>query len=389
MFSVGIYRLKYIVPQVYEKIHTILKERCNLHMELNEFKKSLHDALVARGIDNDKAEAGVAGVTKNLTEARRQAIDKIKSDADLGRFADSVADRIRRQADTTAREKTPVIIPADTAEVTANVPTKAPAKKTTGEKPKSSAAADGAAQTAAPAKEAKAASGDKPAAPAKEAKTAPGDKATAPIRAAKDNRTTEFSPVVRAPKKAAPVSSATQRPAPKAAPKPAPAPAAHDDEEEAIATKKKAPKKTVENVKYANPAGDRTFKLVLLCGIPIWALAAAILILFFGGLYATVIALILICLIGMIAVVIGGVAVTLVGLIYGGIKLFSVMPEGLYEIGLAAVILGGTMLIGIVLYNLALRFLPQLFSPLKSFVLWTVDRIIDLYYIIKKECYKR
>ena len=59
---------------------------------------------------------------------------------------------------------------------------------------------------------------------------------------------------------------------------------------------------------------------------------------------------------------------TLAGLIYGIVKLFSVLPEGLYEIGLALVILGITIAAGIGIYNLAIRIIPMLWKLFTKFL---------------------
>lgn len=313
-------------------------------MELSTFKKRLHTALLERGIPEDKAATGVAGVTRNLTEERKKAIEKISSDADFMRFADSVADRIKHQINAGAPKRSKSNAPADIA-LTTEMPTRAEMKRS-------------------------------PTVPSPSAETVKN----------RDNATAEFAPLKRAyvaPKaKAAP--AATNPPKPK-----------HElDEDEAIETARPKPrfagKKTnPDTIRYSDPSGERTFKLVLLCGIPLWIIGAAALVMFFGACYAAVIGLIVMCLAAMILVVTSGVGVSLIGLIYGGIKLFTVLPEGLYEMGLAAIICGCTMLISIILYNLGIRFLPLLFAPLKSFVLFTVDKIIDLYYYIKKECYKR
>ena len=62
------------------------------------------------------------------------------------------------------------------------------------------------------------------------------------------------------------------------------------------------------------------------------------------------------------------------------------MPIGLFEIGLGIVIAGVTMLVSILLYNLAVRLITKLFKPVKLLARFVNDKLIDLYYTIKKEC---
>ena len=59
---------------------------------------------------------------------------------------------------------------------------------------------------------------------------------------------------------------------------------------------------------------------------------------------------------------------TLAGLIYGVITLFSVVPEGIYEIGLALVIMAVTLALSIAVYNLAVRVVPILWKRFSQFL---------------------
>ena len=70
----------------------------------------------------------------------------------------------------------------------------------------------------------------------------------------------------------------------------------------------------------------------------------------------------------LVCVAVAGCIATLAGLIYGIIKLFSVTPEGIYEIGLALIILGVTLAASIGLYNLAIRIVPILWKRTTIFL---------------------
>ncbi len=70
----------------------------------------------------------------------------------------------------------------------------------------------------------------------------------------------------------------------------------------------------------------------------------------------------------LIAVAAVGCIGTLAGLIYGVITLFSVLPEGIYEIGLALVIMAVTLAFSIAIYNLAVRVVPILWKRFSQYL---------------------
>lgn len=61
---------------------------------------------------------------------------------------------------------------------------------------------------------------------------------------------------------------------------------------------------------------------------------------------------------------VGGIA----GIVYGIVKLFSVVPEGIYEIGLALVIFGVLVALAIFSYNMAIRLIPKLWMKLTGYI---------------------
>lgn len=70
----------------------------------------------------------------------------------------------------------------------------------------------------------------------------------------------------------------------------------------------------------------------------------------------------------LVAVAAVGCIGTLAGLIYGVITLFSVVPEGIYEIGLALVIMAVTLALSIAIYNLAVRVVPILWKRFSQYL---------------------
>ncbi len=132
--------------------------------------------------------------------------------------------------------------------------------------------------------------------------------------------------------------------------------------------------------------GTPLFWTLLILTLPITAPIFAVIWTFIGVLYATVSAVIAVFVALVVAVVGIGTAFVLVGLIYGIIKCFSLLPIGLYEVGLAVAIAGVTMLFSVLIYNVAVRFTPKLYSLIARFAGWIWHSLQTLYYFCKKEC---
>ena len=134
--------------------------------------------------------------------------------------------------------------------------------------------------------------------------------------------------------------------------------------------------------------GVYIFWLVLFFTLPITiALAAA----FFGifiGAFVALSALIAGLIVGLIGLVAVGAGVSLVGIIFGITQLFTFMAAGIYEIGLGIMVIGFVMLAGILIYNLAIRFLPWVIRKVAVLLRFTCGKIRDLFVFLKKECYK-
>ena len=92
---------------------------------------------------------------------------------------------------------------------------------------------------------------------------------------------------------------------------------------------------------------------------------AYILVFFIYALIALLISVLVAFLVVVAAI---GCIGTLAGLIYGVITLFSVVPEGIYEIGLALVIMAVTLALSIAIYNLAVRVVPILWKRFSQFL---------------------
>ncbi len=208
------------------------------------------------------------------------------------------------------------------------------------------------------------------------------------------------------PTAAQPVSASPARPVNEPVQAPAEPPVyAEETEEKMHPMPEPAPRpvRREEPVRYAqnsddfftSPAGeDKTakgvavfwtaFVLTLPFTLAILAATLAVFGIVFLGIILTIIGLVL----GMIAIVAAGSGVALIGIIYGITQLFSFMAAGLYEIGLGVMIVGGVLLAGIILYNLAIRFLPWIMKWLTVLFGFVFGQFRNLFYLARRECYK-
>lgn len=137
------------------------------------------------------------------------------------------------------------------------------------------------------------------------------------------------------------------------------------------------------------PSPNSTIFWVLFAvSLPVTIPLAAVGLAFFAGIWLLCLGLI----IGAIALLIGGAAVgtalALVGIIYGISQLFSVVPVGLYELGLGVMIGSATMFCGILLYNFAIRLMPLLMRLWGRFFRFVCGKLRMLFGFLRKECAK-
>ncbi len=118
--------------------------------------------------------------------------------------------------------------------------------------------------------------------------------------------------------------------------------------------------------------------------VPLLAAAVGIFVAVWAGLCA----LILGSVAALIAVVAVGTILSLVGIIYGITQLFSVVPVGLYEIGIGVVLAGLAMFTGILLYNFAIRLLPFVIRMVGRLFRYLVKQLRVLFNYLRRECAK-
>lgn len=104
------------------------------------------------------------------------------------------------------------------------------------------------------------------------------------------------------------------------------------------------------------------------------------------AVYAVIAAFIALFLALLISVIVVGGISALAGLIYGIIKIFTILPEGLYEIGFAFVVAGLTLALSICSYNVAVRFIPVLWKKFTEFLSNCFTKFKTYINKIRREC---
>lgn len=134
--------------------------------------------------------------------------------------------------------------------------------------------------------------------------------------------------------------------------------------------------------------GFYTFWLVFIFTLPITAALAAAFFGVFMGVFAVLAGLI----VGLIAALVGlvavGAGVSLVGIIFGVTQLFTFTAAGIYEIGLGVMVIGIVMFVGILIYNIAVHFLPWVMRKVGILLKFTCGKIRELFLNLRRECYR-
>ena len=134
--------------------------------------------------------------------------------------------------------------------------------------------------------------------------------------------------------------------------------------------------------------GMLLFWVGLFLTLPLTLVLGAVLFGSFGVLFVGLAAMIVALIAVLIVVAACGAGVSLVGIIFGITQLFTFLSAGIYEIGLGVMIAGAVLFVSILLYNIAIRFLPWLISLLGNFLGWICGKIKTLFYVVRRECYK-
>ena len=294
-------------------------------MELNIFMRELESALIERGISGETAKKHVSNLRRTFTSDDLSEIEAIQSGSEIEQLADSISLILQRSTRSAVQQ-------SQADDIT---PSPQP---------------------------------QKPAAPKQPRQTAQNPRSAAP-----SDRAVQQRPV--------------SRPAPAVPPQEAPAPKPKrqqieipDDDDDEYYTY--APGKDVTT------RGMLLFWVGLFLTLPLTLGLAAILFGAFAVLFVGLAALIVGLIAALIVVAACGAGVSLVGIIFGITQLFTFLAAGIYEIGLGVMVAGIVLFVSILLYNIAIRFLPWLISVLGNFLGWICGKIKTLFFVVRRECYK-
>ena len=129
------------------------------------------------------------------------------------------------------------------------------------------------------------------------------------------------------------------------------------------------------------------FTIIMILSLPLLIICAFLSIGTLVSLYFALAAVILALVLLIIFIVCGGTLTSLVALLYGATQ---VMQEpryvGIHEIGLALIILGGTILSSVLLYNLAVRLIPWILSKASVLFKFLFTKLKLLVEKLRKGC---
>ena len=108
----------------------------------------------------------------------------------------------------------------------------------------------------------------------------------------------------------------------------------------------------------ATPEGKKKFFRNAACASPLIAVALILYVALWGAAFIVEGAVIAGLIAALVAIAAIGTLASIFGIIYGIVILSTRHAEGVFEIGLAIVVAGATLLAGVLVYNLALRFMP-------------------------------
>lgn len=136
-----------------------------------------------------------------------------------------------------------------------------------------------------------------------------------------------------------------------------------------------------------NAENRRMFWILFAVTLPITLSVVLLALGLFAGAFLLLAGIIAACLGCLVALSAAGGCASLFGVVYGVVQMFSgSRPAGLYEIGFAVIIAGFTLLVGILLYNFAIRLMPIAITWLLRFFRYTVNQAVRLFLFVRREC---
>ena len=151
------------------------------------------------------------------------------------------------------------------------------------------------------------------------------------------------------------------------------------DDLEATRKLDKAARYTVPKVELTDE-GKKRYRAIIFKKSPILCAVYISIGLVSFTVYALIALLITVLLAALVVSTVVGSIGSLAGMIYGVIKLFSIVPEGLYEIGFAVVIAAISLALCICIYNLAVRIAPVLWKSFTEYLRRNIVYRLRLYF---------
>ena len=135
---------------------------------------------------------------------------------------------------------------------------------------------------------------------------------------------------------------------------------------------------------------NKTLFIVLACIAAPFVLALSLITVGLYVFFWVALALMLIFSIaGLIVFVAAGCCISLIGIVYGVIQLVAgETPIGLFEIGLGVIVVGSVLLIGVLVYNFAMRLIPFAMKQLARLFKFAFSKGRDAYITVKGVCEK-
>ena len=131
---------------------------------------------------------------------------------------------------------------------------------------------------------------------------------------------------------------------------------------------------------------ERNFWVIFFCCIPLLFFVGTLLVSVFAAVFFGLIALIII-LVSLLAVAVAaGSGIAIIGIGYGIITIISNTAIGLYELGMGIMAAGITMLVGVLIYNAAIRFVPWIMRKLRVLFKFVLKKIGVLAEYLKGVC---
>ena len=134
---------------------------------------------------------------------------------------------------------------------------------------------------------------------------------------------------------------------------------------------------------------ERKFWVIFFCCMPIIFVLLGALLSVFALVFFGMIALIILLVAALAAAVAIGTAVSLIGIIYGVTQFFSaggVTAVALYEAGMGIFAAGVTMLVGVLIYNAAIRFVPFAMKKMRALLKFVFKKLGVLTEYLKGVC---